>query len=71
MRKIKLNHKEYWAKVILSEKERSKIFTDEHASTLGGHCGKSKCLDKIRESYYWPGICKDIADWVSSPHALY
>ena len=28
-----------------------------------GHCGEQKMLNKIKERFYWPGMCDDVKDW--------
>ena len=64
MKKVQLDGKEFWARVIFEKQEKSNIFREEHASGLGGHGGKNKCIAKIREKYFWPNMYKDIENWV-------
>ncbi len=39
-----------------------------HADPLSGHVGKDKVYQKIRKQYYWPGMYKDVAEFVRSCH---
>jgi len=64
MKRVKLDGGEYWAKVVFEQHERLNVFREEHASGIGGHSGKNKAIAKTREKYYWPGVCKDIEEWV-------
>ena len=65
MKKVKLHGEIYWAKVVFEAGERQRVFREEHNSVIGGHAGVSKTLDKVREKYYWPGLCREIEEWVS------
>lgn len=47
-----------------SESERKKIIQEYHDSVAGGHQGVRKLHAKIRESFYWPRMGKQIADFV-------
>ena len=37
-------------------------FLHEHC----GHFGMAKTFDRVREQFYWPGMKKDVYEWVSS-----
>ena len=37
-------------------------FLHEHC----GHFGMAKTFDRVREQFYWPGMKKDVHEWVSS-----
>ena len=37
-------------------------FLHEHC----GHFGMAKTFDRVRERFYWPGMKKDVREWVSS-----
>ena len=66
IRKIIIDGKEHWAEVIFDKDKRRKIFVEEHGSNLGGHSGKTKTIAKIREQYYWPGVCQQMEIWVNN-----
>ena len=44
---------------------REEIFGHVHESSVGGHLGVTKTLEKIRVRYYWPGCKSDIRRWCS------
>ena len=31
-----------------------------------GHLGMAKTFDRVQERFYWPGMKKDVHEWVSS-----
>jgi hypothetical protein len=39
-----------------------------HDSLSGGHLGATKTLSKIRNVYTWPGMTKDVSDYVRACH---
>ena len=40
------------------------IFNEFHHSNYAGHLGYQKMLTAIRKVYYWPGMCKNIAEYL-------
>ncbi|CAM5098094.1 unnamed protein product [Natator depressus] len=46
-------------------KEASQLFERNHDSLLGGHLGIFKTRNMLTSKYYWPGVTKDIANWVA------
>ena len=38
---------------------KSEVLHDIHEGILGGHLGIDKCLDKLKERFYWPGQYND------------
>ena len=57
-------HKRYVTLIIVPETLRRKIFSHYHAGPSGGHMGEYKTLFRIRMRFYWPGIRKNVKDWV-------
>lgn len=49
-----------------SKSRRLQIIQECHESAAGGHRGMSKLYDHIREHFYWPGMGKEIAEFVRS-----
>ena len=43
---------------------RRKIFSHYHAGPSGGHMGEYKTLFRMRLRFFWPGLRKDIREWV-------
>ena len=36
-----------------------------------GHFGIAKTFDRVREQFFWPGLRKDVHEWVSSCEVCY
>ncbi|KAL5467717.1 hypothetical protein EMCRGX_G031980 [Ephydatia muelleri] len=49
--------------VLFTEEDRTKAFSECHASKSGGHQGRDRTEDKLRH-YYWPHMHLDIRHWV-------
>jgi len=64
-RKVKLFDKTFYADIVKTEEEKREVFEIFHNSNIGGHGGTSKTRNKIAEKYYWPGLSKDVENWVS------
>lgn len=45
---------------------RSTIQKQCHDAPSGGHLGRHKTLTKIKQSFYWPGMDKDVRRWCAS-----
>jgi hypothetical protein len=43
---------------------RKLVLEHSHNSLLGGHYGFSKMFYRIRNDFYWPGMAKDVRDYV-------
>ena len=39
------------------------ILNSLHEGPFGGHLGKDKTLEKLKERFYWPGQYNDVRDW--------
>ncbi|XP_053147394.1 zinc finger protein 397-like isoform X2 [Hemicordylus capensis] len=52
--------------VILTLKKALEIFNQFHKSCTGGHCGIGKTRTAIGARFYWPGMSKDVLQWVST-----
>ncbi|KAF7660410.1 hypothetical protein LDENG_00283050, partial [Lucifuga dentata] len=59
------NKQEHLAKLVSSANEASRIFSEFHASDIGGHCGVEKTHSAIISRYYWPGMEGDIRKWIA------
>jgi len=42
---------------------RRKLFEHAHAGPLSAHLGPERVLLQLKQSYYWPGVRKDVAQW--------
>jgi hypothetical protein len=43
---------------------QSKLLYELHDAPTGGHLGESKTLHKLQKTCYWPGMKKDVEDYV-------
>ena len=55
--------KEQWAQLVLPESLKSEVLSSLHSGVAGGHLGKDKTLDRLRERFYWPGHTEDVHKW--------
>jgi len=45
---------------------RRRLFDQAHAGPLAAHLGSDRTLAQLRDSYYWPGISKDVKTWCNA-----
>jgi hypothetical protein len=45
---------------------RAQILHDHHDATFCGHLGTSKTLNAVARKFYWPGMTRDVKDYVRS-----
>ena len=50
--------------IVVPMKCRSAVLCLVHDIPLSGHLGVEKTKDRILKNYYWPGIFKDVANYV-------
>ncbi|CAM4569687.1 unnamed protein product [Caretta caretta] len=50
--------------VVHTRKQALQLFEQYHDSSQGRHQGIVKTTIAMNTNYYWPGMTKDIADWV-------
>ena len=51
---------------IVSEQKKSAILVASHDSTLSGHLGVDKTLQRISERYYWPKWETEVREYIAS-----
>lgn len=51
-------------KLCLPREDRDRIFRENHDDPTAGHMGIAKTIARISQHYYWPGMNKDIAQYV-------
>lgn len=49
--------------LVVPKSKRKEVFRFYHDTTTAGHFGYEKTLDKIRQTFYWPGITDDTRDY--------
>ena len=42
---------------------KRRLFDQAHAGPLAAHLGSDRTLAQLRDSYYWPGMSKDVQAW--------
>lgn len=45
---------------------RKQVFKLGHESIMGGHLGHKKTLDRIQNSFFWPGMVSQVYRWTRS-----
>ena len=45
---------------------KQQLLHDYHDAPISGHLGRDKTLERIRRSYYWPGMKRDVEEYVST-----
>ena len=51
--------------IVLPACLRLEIFEYFHGHRTAAHFGRKRTLDKIAQRYYWPGMSKDIINWLT------
>ena len=54
--------------LVIPEIRRCKILDIAHESVFGAHLGARKTIQRIKYSFYWPGMIKEIKAYCSSCH---
>ena len=45
---------------------RDQILEEYHDSPIGGHQGVEKTLERIKRTYFWPGITKSVKEYIAT-----
>jgi len=45
---------------------KRRLFDQAHAGPLAAHLGSDRTLAQLRDSYYWPGMAKDVQAWCNA-----
>ena len=53
-------------KIIVPESLRASILESYHNSTLAAHQGVNRTMLQISEYFYWPGMTREIKNWVKA-----
>lgn len=65
------SRKGLWLEVVLSCTQREHILKACHSGPTAGHLGRTKTFYKISERYYWPGLYKDVKEFVSNCYVVF
>jgi hypothetical protein len=49
---------------VLTEEEKRKVLQEFHEQPIGGHLGMNRTFDRLEEYISWPGMKKEIEDYV-------
>lgn len=63
---IDLREGEEDPELVIEEEQRRAIIWDNHDSILAGHSGINKTYSRIRQKWNWPGMRKEVENYVSS-----
>ncbi len=53
-----------WTQFVVPLKLRDEILKELHSGALEGHLGEDKTVGKVRERFYWPGMQRDMIQWI-------
>ncbi len=53
-----------WTQFVVPLKLRDEILNELHSDALEGHLGEDKTVGKVRERFYWPGMQRDVIQWI-------
>ena len=51
---------------VINTHERIQLLRKVHDEPLGGHLGQENTYNRVQQSYYWPGMKKDIIEYVKT-----
>jgi len=52
--------------LVVPEVLKCRLFDQAHAGPLAAHLGFERTLAQLRDSYYWPGMSKDVRAWCNA-----
>eukprot|EP00731_Ephydatia_muelleri_P007395 Em0003g1643a len=52
--------------LVLPTQCRKAVLQLAHEIPLSGHLGKKKTLQRVLQRFYWPSVCRDVANWCRS-----
>ena len=59
---------DYLDQIVVPYRLQQKVLDLAHKDVMSGHLGVHKTFQKIRESFYWPSMRKDVKTYVNSCH---
>ena len=48
--------------LVLPSRCRTAVLKLAHATPLAGHLGRNKTIRRVLQRFYWPGVCRDVAN---------
>lgn len=61
----KQNEITFEKKIITNESEKQIILKEYHINPLGGHQGVARTLNRIKLKFFWKGMLKDVAEFIT------
>ena len=58
------NEKDHINQIVVPQKLRSSVLATAHDLLISGHCGNRRTRNRILKNFFWPGIFKDVKDYV-------
>lgn len=55
-------------KLCVGESDRIRVLKENHCDVTAGHFGNRKTYNRISQRYYWPGMFKDVKQFVNRCH---
>ena len=52
--------------LVVPKEWRQKAIEMEHDTKMAGHMGVFKTMERVARKYWWPGMRKDVADWIKT-----
>jgi len=52
--------------LVVPKSLRSSVLVNAHDTLLSGHCGARRTLARVMTKYFWPGVCREVYDYVRS-----
>lgn len=51
-------------KLVIAKKDRKELLKQSHDNVISGHLGVYKTYNRLLTNYYWPGMQRDVRDYV-------
>lgn len=61
-----VNNTEFDYKLVVPESMRRSILKECHDSPLSSHLGTFKTIKRVLQKYYWPGVARDVKEYVKN-----
>ena len=60
---VLVRQKEGVTQLVVPSGLRKRLFDHVHAGPLAAHLGSERTLKQLQQSYYWPGMHRDVVTW--------
>ena len=52
-----------WQQLVVPTNLHTEVLHETHQGACGGNLGQDKCLNKLKERFYWPSHYTDVCNW--------